>query len=683
MHSPKTEALDKLGAPASHYRPDIDGLRAIAVVSVVIYHAFPGALRSGFVGVDIFFVISGFLITSIILNGLDSGRFSFATFYARRIRRIFPALLIVLAASIVAGCFFLLPDEYRLLGKHVVAGAGFVSNFELWREAGYFDPAADTKILLHLWSLGIEEQYYLVWPAVLWAAWRSRLNLFTVFLGTFLCSFAYSVVATKSNTVVAFYSPLARFWELGAGGFLSLVLFQPPVLVALFERKFGAFIHAVIFETKSGETIDGQAADRSYRGLLSVLGLLLILAATMIITRRHEFPGWWALLPTVGTYFMLLAGPSAWLNKTVLSNRVMVWLGLISYPLYLWHWPLLAFARNIWGNTPPAEVRGGLVLAAVVLAWLTYVLVERPVRFGKPKRWMVAALCGGMAALAAAGSLIFFTDGIRFRWKDRDAYAAYFDIHLHEHDEERDQIAQNQCNFYSMDPTWPTNKPRESIDPSCYTRHSSKSVLILGDSNAADLYYGLKEVLPKDVSTLLIFSSGCQVRPLNDLYLQEDHCNMTNHFALERIKQDPPDVVLMSSNNSFDIDYIRGYSRMITKLGVKHIFVLGQRPHWKPYLYKVIIKDYWNSTPRYIPGHQDDELLALGDHFKAQLRPNEPFEYVDEKEPFCNSEGCLTYLGDNRRDDLITFDDAHLRPFVSVYLAKKQLAPLILKYLPN
>jgi peptidoglycan/LPS O-acetylase OafA/YrhL len=680
MHSPKEEPREKTTGLASHYRPDIDGLRAVAVLSVVIFHAFPSVLRSGFVGVDIFFVISGFLITSIILNGLDDERFSFATFYARRIRRIFPALLVVLVACIVAGWFFLMSDEYRLLGKHVVAGAGFVSNLELWREANYFDPAADTKILLHLWSLGIEEQYYLVWPALLWAAWRSRLNLVTLFVVAYVCSFAYSVVATKSNTVVAFYSPLARFWELGAGGILSLSLFRPWPIVAVIEQKLGAFIHAAVFEPESGD------AERSYRGFLSVLGLSLIVASTVCITRRYEFPGWWALLPTVGAYFMILAGPTAWLNRSVLSNRVMVWIGLISYPLYLWHWPLLAFARNMWGNTPPLEIRGGLVVAAFVLAWLTYVLVERPIRFGKPKGWIVAVLCGCMVAVAAAGAYIFSKDGIRARLKDREDYVAYFESYLYDPAQfvwERDQISQNRCNFYSWDSPWPTNGPRKGIDPSCYTKHSQKSVLILGDSNAADLYYGLNEVLPKDVSTLLIFSSGCQVRPLNDALLQADHCNMANHFALERIEQDPPDVVLMSSNNSFDINYIRFFSKMITKLGVKHIFVLGQRPHWKPYLYKIIVKQFWYSTPHYIPGYQDDELLAFGDHFKEQLQPNEPFEYVDEKEPFCNSEGCLTYLGDNHQDGLITFDDAHLRPFASVYLAKKQLAPLILKHLQD
>ena len=182
MHAPGDLPDIKTHAPVghdrlSHYRPDIDGLRAIAVLAVVIFHAFPNALPGGFVGVDIFFVISGFLITSIILDGFAQGDFRFSMFYARRIRRIFPALLVVLAACIVAGWFWLLPDEYGLLGHHVLAGAGFVSNLEMWREANYFDAATDTKILLHLWSLGVEEQYYLVWPAVVWMAWRSGVNL--------------------------------------------------------------------------------------------------------------------------------------------------------------------------------------------------------------------------------------------------------------------------------------------------------------------------------------------------------------------------------------------------------------------------------------------------------------------------------------------------------------------------
>jgi hypothetical protein len=186
--------------------------------------------------------------------------------------------------------------------------------------------------------------------------------------------------------------------------------------------------------------------------------------------------------------------------------------------------------------------------------------------------------------------------------------------------------------------------------------------------------------MPKDVSVLLIFSSGCAVRPIKE-DLQADHCDMANYFALNRIKADPPDVILMSSNSSFEIDYIRKFAALVKSYGVKHVLVLGQRPHWKPYLYKTILNHYWRHTPHYIPGFQDDELLEFGDHFRVQQTADEPFEFVDEKQPFCNSDGCLTYLGDNHREGLITFDDAHLRPFASVYLAKQQLAPLILERL--
>src|SRR3569833_379368 len=198
MHSPAPTAKWSSPGPLVDisYRPDIDGLRAIAVLSVIAFHAFPNSLKSGFVGVDIFFVISGFLITSIILNGLEKNTFSFKVFYARRIKRIFPALILVLFTCLLAGWFMFWTDEYRRLGKDAAAGAGFISNFVLWGEANYFDVASDTKILLHLWSLGIEEQYYLIWPAQTWLAWRFRLNLFTLFSAVFLASIIYTIKTT-------------------------------------------------------------------------------------------------------------------------------------------------------------------------------------------------------------------------------------------------------------------------------------------------------------------------------------------------------------------------------------------------------------------------------------------------------------------------------------------------------
>ncbi|WP_445577643.1 Acyltransferase [Pseudomonas sp. E141] len=201
------------------YRPDIDGLRAVAVLAVVLYHAFPRDFPGGFIGVDVFFVISGYLITGILIKSLSRDSFSILDFYARRIRRIFPALLLVLFSCLLFGWFFLIDSEFQQLGKHAASGAGFVANLVLWSESGYFDSAAEMKPLLHLWSLGIEEQFYLVWPFVLWLAWqfrRASLALVPVLL--FIISFYFSVTMVHVDPVGAFYSPLTRFWELAVGG---------------------------------------------------------------------------------------------------------------------------------------------------------------------------------------------------------------------------------------------------------------------------------------------------------------------------------------------------------------------------------------------------------------------------------------------------------------------------------
>ena len=675
MHRPVTGHKFEAGQ-VSGYRADIDGLRAIAVLSVVILHAFPSVLRSGFVGVDVFFVISGYLITSIIIDDLERERFSFAVFYSRRIKRIFPALIAVLVACLIGGWFLLLPDEYSLLGKHVAAAAGFVSNFALWHESNYFGAAADTKILLHLWSLGIEEQYYLIWPVVVWVAYRYGLRMRWLFSLLFIASLAYCVADTRSDPIGAFYSPLSRFWELGAGGLLSLEILRPLRATGAIGHHIGKFVRTIFFEGGRGGT-----EDSNYRCLLSVTGLSLIATSTVLITRQHEFPGWWALMPTVGTYLTILAGPTAWINRSILSSRALVSLGLISYPIYLWHWPLLSFARNVVGDTPSWPVRLGIVIASIFLAWVTYRLIERPVRFGIVRRSpTVPILVTCMCAITLAGAYVLLSLGVPGRLKDKEDYASYFSTSGHWQIEEAKIASQNQCNFYRWDnQTIPSIAPRAAIDPSCYTKKSKKSVLILGDSNASDLYIGLKDALPSDFSTLLIYSSGCRFGTFSEAQLRLNHCDYANYFALNHIKSDPPDLVLISSNNSYDVNDIRRYALELRKAGVNHILVLGQRPHWKPFLYKIVLKEYWSATPRYIPGHQDDELLALGYRFESQLSPEEPFEFVNEREPFCNQDGCLTFLGEDRREGLITFDTTHLRPFASKWLAEKQLVPLILK----
>ncbi|UFZ05444.1 acyltransferase [Bradyrhizobium ontarionense] len=676
MHgTDRHSAVDgRIATHVGDYRPDIDGLRAIAVMSVVIFHAFPQTLRSGFVGVDVFFVISGYLITTIILTDLAAERFSLANFYTRRVRRIFPALIVVLSCCLIAGAFLLWADDFARLGKHAAAGAGFIANLALWQEASYFDVASDSKILLHLWSLGIEEQFYLVWPALMLLAWRGRLNRFVLIATVLASSLTYGVKATATDPVAAFYSPASRLWELAAGASLANLTLFPPRAMAWTERAIATVLAAIFFE----RDVD---ADRAYRHVLSTLGMSLVLASTVVVTRRHEFPGWWALLPVTGAYLVILAGPEAWLNRWVLSNKVMVWFGLISYPLYLWHWPLLTFARIHFGNiSPPPQLLAVLVALSVVLAWLTYQFIEKPIRFGqRTRRVSIPALMTAMVAIGVFGIVDVVSKGFPGRLEqDKAAYADYFNVGSPRLQAEYiNFISQNQCNFYPWDATVPSIAPRSAIDLSCYTRHSEQSVMIIGDSNASDLYYGLHEVLPKAISLLLIWSSGCQVSEVIERIIDTNHCHMANYFALQRIKADPPTVLLLSSNNSFDIAYIRRFAKMVKSFGVKHVLVLGQRPHWKPFLYKVVLDNYWPSVPRYIQGHLDDDLMAFTKTFQSQLQPDEPFEFVDELKQFCNAEGCLSYLGTDPKEGLITADTVHLRPLASVWLARQQLAPLI------
>lgn len=384
-HSPATSHTSE----HPKWRADIDGLRAVAVSSVVLFHAFPRQLEGGYVGVDIFFVISGFLISSIIFNNLNKRKFSFADFYGRRVRRIFPALVLVLASCYAFGWHALLSDEYQQLGKEIAGGAGFVSNFVLWSASGYFDSSADLKPLLHLWSLGIEEQFYMVWPLLLWVAWKSRINFLVVTLTVAVASFALNLYQISSDMVGTFYSPLTRFWELLAGAALAYMTLQ---------KKKASPLPATTLEH-----------------VRSTVGILLICAGVFLLDKESLFPGYWALLPVLGAVLIISAGEKAWVNRYILSHKAMVWIGLISYPLYLWHWPLLSFLRIIEVEEPSWKLRAVAVMTAVVLAWLTYALLEKRVRTSTNTRRTTFVFSSAMVVIAAVGLATLYAEGIKTR----------------------------------------------------------------------------------------------------------------------------------------------------------------------------------------------------------------------------------------------------------------------------
>lgn len=359
------------------YRPDIDGLRAVAVLAVILHHAWPKWFASGFIGVDIFFVISGYLISSIILSQVKSGRFSIFEFYSRRVRRIFPALILVLLATIIFGWFVLLQGEFRQIGKHVAAGGGFISNIIFWFEAGYFDNTAETKPLLHLWSLGVEEQFYVVWPLILWVVFTKKYNFIYVASVIFLFSMSINVTTSETNPTAAFFSPVTRFWELMSGG-------------------FAAYLH-----------LHHKAWTEHGKRISSIVGTIFLVIGFTLITPQVFFPSWWAILPVFGSVLLIMAGPTAIVNRQLLSKKAPVFVGLISYPLYLWHWPLLSFGYIVYGGKPSYLIKLILLCAAFVLAYVTYRLLEVPIRSIQRQATVTRVLSVCMAAIVILGVFIY------------------------------------------------------------------------------------------------------------------------------------------------------------------------------------------------------------------------------------------------------------------------------------
>lgn len=436
------------------YRADIDGLRAIAVLSVVAFHAFPGWIAGGFIGVDVFFVISGFLISTILFQNLKSNSFSFTEFYSRRIKRIFPALLLVLTFSYTLGWFILDSAEYKQLGKHIAGGAGFVSNFVLWTESGYFDNLSDTKPLLHLWSLGIEEQFYIVWPLLLWLGWRLGSNLLMMAVSIGLISFGLNLSSVHPTPSAAFYLPLTRFWELLVGSVLAYATLAEKNSIAHdLSRKFSG-------------------------SLTSMFGVILLITGFFVISRERLFPGWWAVLPTLGAVLIIAAGAHAWLNRVILSNRVLVWFGLISFPLYLWHWPLLSFARILESGTPSRKTRLLAILLSIALAWLTYRLVEKPVRQGARSKYAVVLLLFFMGLVGFIGYNTYQRDGLTFR-----GTAQILALKNTGEAGGDEGMSINQCGI--------TNEVDQIFQNCKQDRRAQPKYALLGDSKAGALYGGL------------------------------------------------------------------------------------------------------------------------------------------------------------------------------------------------
>jgi peptidoglycan/LPS O-acetylase OafA/YrhL len=543
-------------ASARDYRLDVDGLRAVAVSVVVGFHAFPALMPGGFVGVDVFFAISGYLITTLILVHQSAGIFSLRRFYARRARRILPALAIVLTATLAFGAFLLLPHALRKLGLHAIAGALFVPNFVFWSETGYFDTAAVTKPLLHLWSLGVEEQFYLVWPLTLIVIRWRRQDPFPILAVLTAFSLAYSAVEAFHDQVAAFYSPVSRLWELGAGALLAVRPLKVP-----FPRA------------------------------LSYVGLAIIMASALLLTTSAPFPGLLAIPPVLGS-LMVLAGRSPFLTW-----RALVEIGLVSYPLYLWHWPLLSFAFTSGWSGPLQRV--AIVLASVFLAVATTRFIEAPIRFGRFQS-RGAGLAVAFTAIALVLSVaVYASAGLPARYAP----------------EIRPTLAAMDYQFRAAaraGTCWiAVTRPFSDYKPEC----SHGDVLVWGDSYSALLATGLPMPYAQFTRNgcLPLIADGPQAKLISGAPADANPCVNGNRDALEAIGRAKPRRVILfgawlfhAANWQADPDLVmplRGTLQALRARGVVDAVVVGPSPSWAPSLPERVYK-YWQdhkSVPDRLP----------------------------------------------------------------------------------
>ncbi|MEQ1944087.1 acyltransferase family protein [Mesorhizobium sp. VNQ89] len=453
------------------YRPEIDGLRAVSVLAVIFFHYGIDPFSGGFVGVDIFFVISGYLITSIIFADMQAETFSFLDFYDRRIRRILPATLATIVVTGIAGYFVLLPSDFEDFGRSAVASAaGFANFYFLWNSGGYFDNSSDLMPLLHMWSLGIEEQFYLLWPLLLFgivALSKGSARVAATTLALLIAvSFAASVIATPDNQHAAFYLPQTRAWELALGAIL-------------------------VFAPKIGHRPIGEAA--------ALGGAILIVFSILYLHPKYAFPGWIAALPTVGA--ALIVWPKTFGPVATLPLRISgaVFVGTISFSLYLWHWPLLALYRHVsMDETLTTGEQAVLIALTFVLAVFSWRFIEQPFRRWRPRRGAgLAAGATGVVIVAACALPLALTDGLPTR----------FSAEIQSLDRYRKSQAAERTGCLLT--TWTAKAEIAFDEAKCLAKSTSQpNVLVIGDSHAAHFMGAFRRIFP-EISFAQASASGC------------------------------------------------------------------------------------------------------------------------------------------------------------------------------
>lgn len=622
-----------------NFRQDINGLRAIAVLAVILFHFDPDWLPGGFAGVDVFFVISGYLMTSIIYRGLSNEQFRLLSFYVARGRRIIPALLVPCLVLLLAGWFTLLPPDYNSLGKHVAASVTFVSNMVYWKEASYFAAGAHEKWLLHTWSLSVEWQFYLIYPLCLMALKRlfGLKPLRWILLAGVVAGYALACYASSRSPDAAFFLLPTRAWEMMAGG---LALLFPLTLAAAAARW------------------------------LELAGVTLIATTYVLVGEENLWPGYLGILPVAGAVLVIAANRQ---SSLITNNRLFQWLGDISYSLYIWHWPvvvLLAYFGVL--SDLPYQLAG--IALSLACAQLSYQLVEQRMRKKTQVAWSRAwlggavTLCGvGMAVVATKGAI---TPARPVSVSERAAFLA-------EYAQKKTDLRLthwiDKCNVTDA----LTSRGDANIDPQCITKSGNGGVFLWGDSHAEALSYGLRKALPPGTPFYQVTASGCRPSMTNDTELKGSYkiaCEQATKLALANIAVLHPAVVVLAQQKEHEEKDWHALARKLKSLGAGQVVLVGPVPQWQPSLPAVIANRHWHdSSIAIVDDALDDDIMRTNTLLQHEEAGGKELTYVSLIDTLCEGESCEARVPDS--DDLLLVDYGHLSAAGSLHVVKTVLLP--------
>ncbi len=544
----------------------------------------------------------------------------------------------------IFGWIVLFPPDLMVLGKHVIGGVAFVSNFLFWQESGYFDAHAIEKPLLHLWSLGVEEQFYIIWPLLAFIFVKFRWNLPAFIFTTIIVSFAANIAFTHYDPSAGFFLPFGRFWQLMAGAFISW---------CEFSKKNNSKIY---LNTALNKAL-------KYKNTVSFSGALLIFYSIFLLNDKIIYPGFWAVLPTFGAVFIIIAGQDAWFNRVVLSSRLLVFVGLISYPLYLWHWPLISFTHYLYDDRIPSAFRILLILTSIALAWITYRFLETPIRRQKPLSGAVLAACILCFATGVSGAAIYARGGFDTRYEEHLRKLVNFSG-----TEASKFMIENKCFVASA------NEAQTLQD--CASNPANPdlpSLMILGDSYAGHLYAGLNAQFGATWNVKQITSGGCP--PILNLKSRfQPACTELNGKIFKLLKENTPKRVILSARwHLYKWQDVGSTIEYLRQIGVQQIDLVGPVPEWVQSLNRVLYKTAHQASammpiPERLLQGLKPETALLDDQLRAFAQIHN-VRYFAPRSVLCNEKGCLTYVnGDTGA--LITFDAGHLTKEGSVYLGR-------------